>query len=305
MLDITLLGTGGMMPLKGRWLTAAMLRCQGKGILVDCGEGTQIAMREAELSPSGVDMICFTHYHGDHINGLPGLLMTMANSSRLEPVWLIGPEGLERYVSSLCITAQNLPFELRLLALQEGEPQTIDLLPPFRITAFPAEHTTPCFGYTFEIPRAGRFDVEKARRNDVPMSVWSQLQRSETAADSDGRVYTRSMVMGEDRRGLKAVYSTDTRPTAALREQITNADLAIIEGMFGSDEKQERAIETGHMTFTEAARLCAQAQPTEAWLTHYSPSVGQPEEFLSAAQEIFPAIICGCSAMSRKLTFAE
>ena len=115
MLDVCLLGTGGMMPLPKRWLTSLMLRYNGKGILIDCGEGTQLAMKEQGWSFHNIDVICFTHYHADHISGLPGLLLSMGNADRKEPVIMIGPKGLKRVVSSLRVIAPELPFEIEYI----------------------------------------------------------------------------------------------------------------------------------------------------------------------------------------------
>lgn len=119
MLDICLLGTGGMMPLPYRWLTSMMARCNGSSLLIDCGEGTQIALREKGWSPRSIDVICFTHYHADHISGLPGLLLTMGNAERHEPLLMIGPKGLERVVTALRSIAPELPFPIYFSELSE------------------------------------------------------------------------------------------------------------------------------------------------------------------------------------------
>ena len=118
MLDICLLGTGGMMPLPYRWLTSMMARCEGSSLLIDCGEGTQIALKEKGWSPKPIDVICFTHYHADHISGLPGLLLTMGNAERTKPLTLVGPKGLERVVNALRVIAPELPFPIRLRRLR-------------------------------------------------------------------------------------------------------------------------------------------------------------------------------------------
>ena len=127
MLDVCLLGTGGMMPLPYRYLTSMMARYNGKSILIDCGEGTQIAMKEKGWSPKPIDIMCFTHYHADHISGLPGLLLTMGNAERTEPLLMIGPKGLERVVNSLRTIAPELPFSIVFHELAEEE-ETIPLL---------------------------------------------------------------------------------------------------------------------------------------------------------------------------------
>ena len=123
MLDICLLGTGGMMPLPYRWLTSMMARCNGSSLLIDCGEGTQIAPPEKGWSPRPIDVICFTHYHADHISGLPGLLLTMGNAERTEPLLMIGPKGLERVVTALRSIAPELPFPIVFSELTEAREQ--------------------------------------------------------------------------------------------------------------------------------------------------------------------------------------
>ncbi len=165
MLDVCLLGTGGMMPLPYRWLTALMIRFNGSQLLIDCGEGTQIAMKEKGWSFKPIDVICFTHYHGDHISGLPGLLLTMGNADRTEPLTLIGPKGLERVVNSLRVIAPELPFELKFIEITEPE-QSFELN-GYRLTAFRVRHNVICYGYTIEIDRAGKFDVQRAMEQEI------------------------------------------------------------------------------------------------------------------------------------------
>ena len=165
MLDICLLGTGGMMPLPYRWLTSMMARYNGKSILIDCGEGTQVAMKEKGWSPKPIDIICFTHYHADHISGLPGMLLTMGNAERTEPLLMIGPKGLTRVVNALRVIAPELPFTIECLEIEEKE-QTFEF-DGFSVHAFRVQHNVTCYGYTIQINRAGRFDVEKANANNI------------------------------------------------------------------------------------------------------------------------------------------
>ena len=166
MLDVCLLGTGGMMPLPYRWLTSLMTRYNGSSLMVDCGEGTQIAVKEKGWSFKPVDIMCFTHYHADHISGLPGILLTMGNAERTEPLTMIGPKGLERVVNALRVIAPELPFEIKFIELTEPE-ETIELK-GYTIHAFRVNHNVTCYGYTLEIPRAGRFSVEHALERQIP-----------------------------------------------------------------------------------------------------------------------------------------
>ena len=300
MLDVCLLGSGGMMPLPYRWLTSLMTRFNGSSLLIDCGEGTQIAIKEKGWSFKPIDVICFTHYHGDHISGLPGLLLTMGNADRKEPLTLIGPKGLERVVSTLRVIAPELPFPIIYKEI-EGAEQTFELN-GYRLKAFRVNHNVLCYGYTMEIDRAGKFDVERAKEQEIPQKYWKHLQKGETIETENG-ILTPDMVLGPPRKGLKLTYTTDTRPTNSIRENAKDSDLFICEGMYGEKEKAAKAVEYKHMTFYEAAHLAKDAQVKEMWLTHYSPSLTRPEEYMDEVRRIFPEAKAGKDRMSRELAF--
>ena len=302
MLDVCLLGTGGMMPLPYRWLTALLTRYNGSSLLIDCGEGTQVAMKKAGLSSKPIDIMCFTHDHADHISGLPGFLLTMGNAERTEPVLLVGPKGLEKVVGALRMIAPELPFELRFREL--SEPREQFKAGPYVIDAFRVNHNVTCYGYRISIPRNGKFDVERARAQEIPQKFWSRLQKGEVI-EHEGRILTPDMVLGEKRRGLSVTYTTDTRPVPVIAEYAKDNDLFICEGMYGEKEKAAKAREYKHMTFQEAAKLGKEANPREMWLTHYSPSLMRPEEYLNEIREIFPGIKTARDGWFLELGFDE
>ena len=302
MLDLCLLGTGGMMPLPYRWLTSLMLRYNGSSLLIDCGEGTQIAIREKGWSFRPIDIICITHFHGDHISGLPGILLAMSNSDRTEPLTMIGPKGLERVVKALRVIAPELPFEIKFIELTE--PQQQIRLHGYVINAFKVNHRVTCYGYSISIERAGMFEVDKAKQNDVPMRFWSRLQKGETI-ESDGRVYFPELVLGPARKGLKVTYTTDTRPTDSIVRNAKDSDLFICEGMYGEKGDVNNAVKYKHMTFEEAGRLAKQAGVKELWLTHYSPSLNRPEQYIEDVRQIFQNSYPGKDKKSLELNFEE
>ena len=301
MLDVCLLGTAGMMPLPYRWLTALMTRYNGSSLLIDCGEGTQIAMKEKGWSAKPIDTICFTHYHADHISGLPGLLLTMGNAERTKPLTMKGPKGLERVVNALKVIAPELPFEIRFVELS----QPVEHLEEqgYHITAFRVNHNITCYGYTIEIPRAGEFQVEQAKNLGIPMKFWSRLQKGETI-QQEGKVYTPELVLGPPRKGIKLTYCTDTRPVAAITENARNADLLIIEGMYAEKEKAAKARQYKHMTFYEAAEIARDAEASEMWLTHFSPSLVHAEDYMEEVRSIYPAAKLGKDGKTAELDFA-
>ncbi len=303
MLDICLLGTGGTQPLNNRWLTSLMVRYKGHSVLVDCGEGTQIAAQDAGMSLKPVDKILITHLHADHISGLPGLLLTMGNMGRTEPVSIIGPVGTERAVNGLRIIATSLPFEVQVSEL--GYDDELMYFMECDIRAFAVQHGMPCYGYSFTLPRGGKFDVARAKEQNIPLEYWKRLQNGETV-EHEGKTFTPDMVLGPPRRGLKLTYCTDSRPVPAIATAAADSDLFICEGMYGEDENLPKAKENKHMLFSEAATLAVQAGGVkELWLTHYSPSLPNPKAFRDVARAIFPNTHTPRDGWQKSLTFEE
>ena len=302
MLDICLCGTGGMMPLKNRHLASAVFRLNGKCVLIDCGEGTQTALKEAGFTFKPIDVICFTHFHADHISGLPGFLLTMGNEGREQPIDIIGPAGVERVVNSLRVIAPGLPFEIRFTELRDTVCNMS--ISGYGITAFKVSHNVPCYGYRLDVKRAGKFDVDRAKKLPVPVNLWGKLQRGETV-EFDGKFYFPDDVLGEERAGISVVYCTDTRPCGNITENAKNADVFICEGMFGEEEKLDRAKVTGHMLMQEAALIAGKAEVKKLVFTHYSPSVQNPEEYLPEICRIFPDAYAGFDGYCETLKFKD
>lgn len=290
------------MPLPNRWLTSLCARYNGTNILIDCGEGTQIALREQGWSPKPIGIICITHFHADHISGLPGMLLDIGNSERTEPLTIIGPKGLTRVVSALRTIAPELPFEVRLVEIEENfQSFKFD---GFRIEAFKLNHNIVCYGYSIIVERGAKFDPERAKALEIPLKFWSVLQRGETC-EADGKVYTPDMVLLGARKGLKVTYCTDTRPTDSIVENAREADLFICEGMYGEPDKLDKAKEHKHMTFYEAATLAKKASVKEMWLTHYSPSLIRPQEFKKEVRQIFANTVISKDGETKDLRFED
>ncbi len=301
MLNVTMLGTGGMMPLKKRWLTSCIINSEGHSILVDCGEGTQIALKNTACKFKPIDVICITHFHADHISGLPGFLLSMGNEGREEPVTIVGPRGIEQVVRSICVIAPNLPFGIKFAEVfgdNDLRCGNIEIIP------FEVKHSTECVGYSFVLPRKGKFNIDKARMNNVPMELWNSLQKNGEAVYGD-KLYTYDMVSDGERRGVKVTYCTDTRPTANIVKYAKKSDLFICEGLYYEPEKLDRAKKTGHMLYSEAARLALESDVKEMWLTHYSPAVTEPEEGIEQARKIFPNTECGYDGKSVMISFPD
>lgn len=303
MLDVALLGTGGMMPLPDRYLTALLLRLNGNMLLIDCGEGTQMTMKKLGWGFKAVEAICFTHYHADHISGLPGLLLTIGNSGREEKLKLIGPKGLKSVYRGLSVIAPELPFEVECIELENDNINHLEVA-GFNISTIKGEHMISCVSYSIDVKRVGKFNVEKALKLNVPKQYWSVLQKQKTL-ELDGKVYTSDMVLGDDRKGIKVSYCTDTRPVSGIADFVRNSDLFICEGMYGENDKVEKAKKYKHMTFCEAAKIAKEGEVKELWLTHYSPALTDPEYFLNNATDIFKNTKAGYDRKYTTIKFDE
>ncbi|PHV71188.1 ribonuclease Z [Sporanaerobium hydrogeniformans] len=302
MLDICLLGTGGMLPLPDRYLTAFLARLNGKKLLIDCGEGTQVTMRLLGWGYKTVDIICFTHYHGDHITGLPGLLLTIGNAGRKEPLTLIGPPGLKKVVEGLTVVCKDLAFELNLIELPYEEQEL--QIGEFYISILPVPHNVKCFAYTIENRRNPKFVVEKARANNVPQKYWKTLQQGKPV--TEGNVtYTPDMVLGQARKGIKVSYCTDCRPIQELEDFIRGADLFICEGMYIEDTYLDQVKKHKHMLSSEAAKLAKAGNVKELWLTHFSPALPHNYMSIDHIKPIFNNIHIGQDRMTTTLEFSE
>lgn len=284
MIDLCLLGTGGTMPLPERALTSSYIRYNGHGLLIDCGEGTQIMIRKKKLSLHDIDVILFTHYHADHISGLPGLLLSAAKSERYEPITLVGPVGLKRIVQSLCIIAQDLPFDIEYIELDGGY-RPLELI-GLKIDAFPVIHSVMCYGYTLTLERAGKFDIMRAKTLGIPQNLWKQIQQN-SAVEYNGRIFYQCDVLGAPRKGIKVTYCTDTRPAKSILKYADKSDLFICEGMYADPVKLNKAEKNFHCMFSEAAQMAKIAGVECLWLTHFSPSLSNPESYLDEIKGVF------------------
>ena len=295
-MTVTLAGCGGTQPLPARALAALAVTVGGGTVLLDCGEGTQTALRRCGVSLYRIDAILLTHYHGDHIFGLPGLWPTMASLGRTDPVLLAGPPGLRVMAEAMLQIAGPLPFALRLL--EQPDCRGRFALGALTAESFALDHRVPCCGYALTLPRAGRFDPERARAAGIPVRLWKPLQQGQCAAG-----FTPDQVLGPARRGLKVVYATDTRPCAALCEAARGADLLCMDSTSPDDADLEKARLYGHSTCRQAGALAARAGVRRLWLTHYRADVSDPAAGLAAARQAFAGAEAGYDGLRAELNF--
>ena len=307
MIDITLIGTSALAPIPERALTAAFLSCGGHSILFDCGEGTQSAARKAGVGLMKTDIIALTHYHGDHIFGLPGLLQTMCNMERTETLYITGPEGLQEELAPILKLAGFLSYPVELIEISSDGLKLSELIKGWavetKLTTFKTDHRVASQGYCFTLGRAGKFMPQKAKELGIPVNQWGLLQKGQTIQLGDTTILP-EQVLGEPRRGLKFVFTGDTAICDSLIDAAKDADLMICEATYGEFEQAPGAVEKGrHMVFAQAAHVAKSAGVKQLWLAHYSQMITDPQDYLPNATAIFENTVCGKDGMKTTLRF--
>ncbi len=288
------------MPLPDRYLSATLFRVGSHLHLIDCGEGTQVAMREHGWGFKRLDSILLTHFHADHVAGLPGLMHTLAHSGKTEPLHILGPAGTYQVVEGLFVIVGKLPFEVYIHELGQGDTGTLPS--GVRVTAAEGKHRGPVLTYRCDLDRQPAFLPQKAEALGIPREQWSLLQKGERVT-VNGEVIRPDAVLSGPREGVSFGIATDTRPTNAVRELMAGVDLLIAEGTHGDDADADTAAERGHMTFREAATLARDAQVGALWLTHFGVGLTDPVEFLRNATDVFENTTIGESGLTGTIKF--
>jgi ribonuclease Z len=289
-LEAFILGCGGMAPLPRRHLTSVLLRREGELFLFDCGEGTQVSLKQLNLRWKKISAIFISHTHADHVTGLPGLLMLSSQVDRDDPLYIYGPPGLADYIEANR-RSLDMYINSEIVVREVSEPGVIYEGDGFHVRCFSLRHSKPCLGYTLEEEnRPGEFHPEKAVELGVPRGpLFSRLQHGENVTLPDGTVVKPADVMGGARSGRKFTFATDTLAFPAIANEAFGSDLFICEGMF---EKAllESALEKRHMTAEQAGHLAKLAHVKKLGLIHYSPRYTDYElkKLLDEARAVFP-----------------
>ena len=300
------LGTSGMMPLPGRFLTSVLVRRDGDLFLFDSGEGTQVSMKILNLKWKKISAIFISHMHADHVTGLPGILMLSSQVDRTDPLYIIGPQKLKDYVeSSRRILDMYINYEIIFIPVETG---VVFRGEEFSIQAFPLIHTKPCYGYTLvEEKRKGEFYPEKAIELGIPKGkLWGTLQHGTPVTLEDGRVITSDMVMGQSREGRKISYVTDTMYFENLTDYVHDSDILFCEGMF-EKALADTAREKKHMTSYEAGLVARDSNSRKLCLQHYSPRYSDRELRILErdAKEVFPDVVLTKDRMTFEIALKD
>ena len=299
--EICLAGTGGMLPLPDRFLTGLYVSHNGKALLIDCGEGMQVALAAKGLKLSRLNAILLTHCHADHVTGLPGLLLSLGNCSRSEAVDILFPQSMKDTVLSLLKVCGGLPYDVRLFSLPEQSPAsfTLDSIDPLlTLSTLPLKHSVPCLGYRLSFGKRPRFDPEKAESLGVPRELRKRLAAGEAVTLESGlTVQPEDVTLGE-REPTVITLTTDTLPIEEIAEFARGSALFVCEGMYGTADKKESMDAKGHMLMQDACRLAKQANVGQLWLTHYSPAEKTPQAYADELREIFENTVISVDGQS-------
>jgi len=263
------------MPTAQRAPPALLVRRGGDRLLFDCAEGTQRQLLRSSVGLIDLQEIFLTHFHADHVLGLPGMLKTFALRGRVLPLAVYGPRGLVDLLGSLKRVVGKLSYEMRLVELAAGDVLERD---DYRLATFGVTHGVSALGWSLiEATRPGRFDVAKADALGVPNGpARGVLQRGEPVTLSDGHTVAPDAVLGPPRPGRKLVITGDTAPSEEIVEAAWGAHVLVTEATF-AEEERERAVETLHQTATQAAELAGRAEVGLLALTHLSNRYFGPE----------------------------
>lgn len=300
MIDLLVLGTGAMMPLPDRWLSSMLVRCDGELMLLDCGEGTQIPWRRSRWGFKKLSLICLSHVHADHVAGLPGVLHALANAGREDPLRIVGPVGCAEVVAGLRTIAPDLPYPVEVTELADGS--EFPAIAGITGRVIRGQHRLPVLLYRFDLPRTRAFLPEVAERLGVPRDKWRELA-SGGQVRVNGSIVASNDVHGPRRTGASFGLMTDTRPVREAASFLHGVDLLIAEGTYGNDEDAENAVTNQHMTYREAAEVAKSANVRELLLTHFSPKIADPREWLLNATDVFPATRLAESGLEVTLRF--
>ena len=292
--------------MPNRNLSSLFVSYKGKSILFDCGEGTQIAMRKYGTGFKDLGLILISHLHGDHVFGLPGLLSSMGSCGKTDPLTIVGPAGITKMVDAILPMLGHMPYPISVI---ENPPSSFvlerhEVFKEIDFHTMHLDHSMPCLGYSLTFTRLPEFSVEKATENNVPIQVWKTLQK-QLVAEYNGVYYTQDMVLGKKRKGIKLSFIADTRYFAGIDDFVKDSDLLVCEAMYGGLADIEKTEKNKHMLFEESAKIAANGHVKRLVLTHFSPSMEKPEEYIENARNVFENVELGFDGMKMGLRYED
>ena len=292
-MQLTFLGTACMMPTKERNAGALFLQFKSDGVLFDCGEGTQRQMKIAGIPLSKVTKICISHWHGDHVFGLPGLLLTISAMDMDKTIDIFGPRGSKKDFQALFGGIEfEAKFNIRITEVHEGKFFEND---DFLLESMPMKHRIPCVGFSFVEKDRRRIKVDFVKKLGIPDGpLLGELQRGKNIE------FKGKKVLADDAttviKGKKIAFLTDTVPNENCFKLASNADVLIADSTYSSNLK-DKAAEWGHLTALEAAQIASQSGVKKLVLTHFSARYKNTSEIEEDARVAFDNVVAAYDFM--------
>ena len=289
-MKIQILGTASAFPTRDRSHTSILLRYKSEAILFDCGEGTQRQLRIAGESPMKITKIFITHWHGDHVLGLPGLLESMAMNGRKDLLEIFGPGGTKKSIEHMFQALHiNPTFKL---AVHEVDTRTSKLAiktKDYEVNAQFVKHSVPCLAYAFKEKDRYRINKDWVKKEKVQgLSALTKLQEGKDVTIKGKKVKAKDVTYVSLGKKLTLVFDTDPMPE--LTKFAKDSDLLICEGTF-SNKIKVKARTKGHMTVKDAAKLAKTSKSKKLVITHFSQRYKDMSELKKEATSIFKAAI--------------
>ena len=282
-MEIVFLGTTAAVPTSARGHVAIALKYHNEIILWDCGEGIQRQLIRSKTNYMKINKIFVTHFHGDHFLGIPGLIQTMSFADRNQPLHIYGPKGIEKLMKGI-LNLGEYAVGFKIYAHEMSDDMVIDE-EKYTITCLAVKHSIPTYGLLFEEKKGREFLPGKAKALGIaPGPLFSKLQRGEEVKVGD-RTVRPDDVLGDQKKGFKVVYSSDTRPCDSIADNCKDAVL-IHDGTF-DESFSEHAVKTDHSTVVEAAELAKKGSAKALYVIHISPRYKKEELLLEQAKKVF------------------
>lgn len=288
--ELHILGCGSALPAKGRNPSAQLIRTESDTVLMDCGEGTQLRMRQEGLKLQSIDVICISHMHGDHYLGLTGLLSSSNLLGRVKPLTVIGPSGLQEMLEMHARHAQSkFRFPIEYVETQHGRSAVVYRSKGLSVQSVPLRHKIPTTGFVFsEQSRNRKLIPERLKEFDVPVKVRGALARGEDYVTADGTIIPNAELTVDPKAPGTYAYCSDTAYLPELCQELEGVDLLYHEATFMEVDAQ-RAKQTRHSTAKQAAQVAKDAKVKHLLLGHYSARYRDLDPLLQEARSVFPS----------------
>lgn len=290
MVDVCLPGTGGMIPLLNRWLACCWIEDNGKAFLIDCGEGTQIALKKSGCKINRLKTLMITHFHADHVAGISGLLIALGNSGKKTALHIIGPAGLKKVMSFMLLFTSDLPYEIKIIEIADSKTGKIETgdAEDTEVSYLMLSHGLMCLGYSVTVKCKPVLSSKTDNLLNLPKELIKILHTVIPVKSDDVHIMKQETITDSRYPAIRVCYCTDTLPIDAISDFARGADLFICEGLYGDEKKHDRVVKKGHMLFSDSAMLAKKADVKRLWLTHYGPGLLNPDKYIHNARRIFP-----------------